>query len=353
MQVQPGSLPRSPTLDDLAALNREIAALARAGLPLESGLRQIAEDSTRGAGEIAARLEHEMSAGKSLAEAIAAQGAALPPIYRSIVEAGLKAGRLPAALEGFADSAARTAELRRIAAQSAVYPAIVMVLAFLLLLAVAGISMPHYREFEIDDRIWAMPLAFSARVGWKLATGFVVVVILAGCIWWERSGSARAASEHAGFAEWIPGARRVAKLCGQATFADLLGLMISHGVPLGEALPLAAQAGGSGELRRTAGALAARLSAGEPLGGNLPIARGLPPLVRVALLGSATQDRLVEGLAHASSVYRERAAAWTSNLAVIVPITATLAVGVLVVGVYAFLLLQPYVATLEEAASWY
>jgi type II secretory pathway component PulF len=129
--------------------------------------------------------------------------------------------------------------------------------------------------------------------------------------------------------------------------------MISHGVPLGEALPLAAQAGGSGELRRTADALAARLSAGEPLGGNLPIARGLPPLVRVALLGSATQDRLVEGLAHASSVYRERAAAWTSNLAVIVPITATLAVGVLVVGVYAFLLLQPYVATLEEAASWY
>jgi type II secretory pathway component PulF len=353
MQVQPGSSLRSPTLDDLAALNREIAALVRAGLPLESGLQQIAEDSTRGPGEIAARLERETSAGKSLAEAIAAQGDSLPPIYRAVVEAGLKAGRLPAALEGFADSAARTAALRRITAQSAVYPAIVMVLAFLMLLTVAGLSMPHYREFEIDDRIWAMPLAFSARVGWKLAVGFVVAVIVAGGVWWNRSGSASAASEHVDLAGWIPGARRAARLGGQATFSDLLGLMISHGVPLGEALPLAAQAGGSKELRHAANELASRLSAGQSLEANLPIARGLPPLVRVALLGSTSQDGLVAGLAHAANVYRERAATWTSNLAVIIPITATLAVGVLVVGVYAFLLLQPYIATLEEAASWH
>jgi type II secretory pathway component PulF len=353
MQIPPGSSPRSPTLEDLAALNREIAALVRAGVPLEAGLRQIAQDDASGAGKLAARLERETSAGKSLAEAIAAQGDTLPPIYRAIVETGLKAGRLPAALEGFAESAARTADLRRVTAQAAVYPAIVIVLAWFMLLTVAGLAMPHFREFDIDNRIWAMQFAFSTRVGWMLVLGLVAAVMVVGGVWWRQSGSARAASADAGLASWIPGARRAAQLCGQATFADLLGLMLAQGVPLVEALPLAAQASGGAALRRTADELASHLAAGQSLDANLAIARGLPPLVRVALLGSTSQEGLATGLARAGEVYRERAATWISNLAVIIPVTATLAVGALVVGAYAFLLLQPYVALLEEAASWY
>src|SRR5688572_14630169 len=98
-----------------------MAALVRAGLPLEEGLAQIEEEFGGRPGDLASRLTDDMAAGRSLGEAIAAQGNALPASYRAIVTAGLRAERLPAALEGYADMAERIAELRRIAAQAGAY----------------------------------------------------------------------------------------------------------------------------------------------------------------------------------------------------------------------------------------
>ena len=86
---------RATTLDELTALNRELSALVAGGLPLEEGLRQIARDYGGGVSPLAARLAEETAAGKSLDQAIAAQGDALPPVYRAVVRAGLKSGRSP------------------------------------------------------------------------------------------------------------------------------------------------------------------------------------------------------------------------------------------------------------------
>ncbi len=353
MTGQPGNPPRPATLDDLAALNREIAALVRAGLPLEEGLRQIAEDCRRGPGEIAARLERETTAGKSLAEAVAAQGDALPPTYRAVIEAGLKAGRLPAALEGFADSAARVAELRRIAAQAAAYPLIVFVLALVLLVSVAAITLPSYQWLDISDRLWATPLAHSQRAAWIAALVAATTVLTVAVVWWRRTASAHAVSNRLAWTRSIPGARRAAQLSGQASFAEMLAMLLSCRVPLGDALPLAANASGVAALRRAAADLSAHIAAGRPLASQLAAVRELPPLVRTALLGSVTHEGLLAGLSRAAETYRDRAASWIAQLAVLVPVIATLAVGGLVVGMYAYLLLQPYIATLNEAASWF
>ena len=337
----------------MAALNREIAALVRAGLPLEEGLQQIAEVEARGPGDIAARLGQATAAGKSLAEAIAAQGESLPPAYRAVVAAGLKAGRLPAALEGFADGAARIADLRRIAAQAAVYPLIVLVLASLLLLAVIAIVLPRYGWLDIGDRIWATPLAVSPVTALLCGTGLTAAVLILAVAWWRRTASGRGASRRSAWVAWIPGARRAAQLCGQASFADMLGVLVACRVPLVEALPLAGQASGLAPLGRSADELAAALAKGQPLTAQLSSARGLPPLVRAALWGSVSQEALETALARAAEVYRDRASAWVAQAAVIVPVAATLAVGIFVVGTCAVLILQPYIAALHEAASWY
>src|SRR5689334_20098249 len=85
------------SLAHLIALNDEIAALARAGLPLESGLRAVGRDIAGGLGAAMTGLAARMDRGASLAEALAAEGGTFPPIYRAVVEAGLRAGRLPTA----------------------------------------------------------------------------------------------------------------------------------------------------------------------------------------------------------------------------------------------------------------
>src|SRR3954470_23074472 len=93
---------RPISLDQLIALNDEIAALARAGIPLERGLLQAGTDLPGRLGAIARVLGARLGRGEGLTQALEAEREQIPPVYRAVVQAGLRAGRLPTALEGLA-----------------------------------------------------------------------------------------------------------------------------------------------------------------------------------------------------------------------------------------------------------
>ena len=102
-RAERGAKPSGPiTLDQLLALNEEIAALVRAGVPLDRGLLEAGRDVRGRLGRIAGVLGRRLNRGEGLAEALEAERRAIPPLYRAVVEAGARAGRLPAALEGMA-----------------------------------------------------------------------------------------------------------------------------------------------------------------------------------------------------------------------------------------------------------
>ena len=103
-----GERPSGPiTLDQLLALNEEIAALVRAGLPLGRGLLEAGRDVRGRLGRIAGVLGRRMNRGEGLAEALEAERRAIPPLYRAVVEAGARAG--PAAGGAGGDGAATSA----------------------------------------------------------------------------------------------------------------------------------------------------------------------------------------------------------------------------------------------------
>src|SRR5438270_10950303 len=107
------SLPVRPlTLEQLAALSEEIAALARAGVPLHRGLCELARDMPGRLGKAAAAIGAKLDAGQPLDAVVADLGATLPEGYRAVIAAGVRAGRLPAALEAVARTARRVKQLR-------------------------------------------------------------------------------------------------------------------------------------------------------------------------------------------------------------------------------------------------
>ena len=356
MQDSAGSLQHRAgrvTLDDLAALNREIAVLVRAGLPLEAGLRRPADDFGGGAGRLAASLAEQTAAGRSLAEAVAAHGDALPPVYRAVVEAGLKSGRLSAALEAFADTAARVAELRRIAAQAAIYPIIVVSLAWMLLVFITSQVMPQYEWLHFGNRVWTPTLTgIDGRSLWLLALSVPAGLLAVAAIAWRKSGRAGGVAGPARYVRWIPGVGRAVLLSEQANFADLLALLLAYRVPLEEALPLAARASGARGLEAPADELAAQIAAGHPLTRQVAALRQLPPLVRTAFLNGAVDQSLLAGVRRAASVYRDRAAGWVGDVAIMLPVAVTLALGLGVVAIYCFLVLQPYAALMMDIFTW-
>ena len=105
------------TLEQLIALGDEMAALVKAGVPLEEGLTEFARDMPGQPGKLAKMLGERMSAGESLPHILASEPDQFPPVWRAVVEAGLKSGQLAAALESMSTTARRVAETRRLVAR--------------------------------------------------------------------------------------------------------------------------------------------------------------------------------------------------------------------------------------------
>ena len=101
------------TLEQLIALNDEMAALVRAGVPLERGLAALGGELPGRPGKLAERLASRMDAGENLSQILADEDERFPPVWRAVVEAGLRSGHLAAALESLSATARRAAELRK------------------------------------------------------------------------------------------------------------------------------------------------------------------------------------------------------------------------------------------------
>ena len=109
-----------------SALNAEIVALVRAGVPLERGLVVASRDLGGRLGRIAQALSLRLNRGESLSQALEGEGPAIPHLYRAVVEAGARSGQLPIALEGLARYVRGYTEARSAIGLALWYPLIVL-----------------------------------------------------------------------------------------------------------------------------------------------------------------------------------------------------------------------------------
>ena len=347
------------TLDQLIALNEEIAALARAGLPLERNLGAIGGDLPGRLGAITRALGERMARGEGLADALEAEGAGLPPAYRAAVEAGLRAGRLPVALEGLASFARNYAELRRAVGLALMYPLTVLALAYGLFVAfAAGIAPRFLRAFESFRVARGLrPLAGLARLGETAAYWGPVLpaVLLLGLgVAWARSGGAAGLGRGRGrgLMRWVPWMGGMVGSTRASGFAGLLALLVEHRVPLPEGIELAAAASGDPAMGREGRALAEALRRGDALADGLRGAGAgpgsFPPLLRWLMVTGERQGRLADALRHAAETYRRIALARADAIRTVLPTVLMLAIGATATLVYALTLFVPFTTLLND-----
>ena len=94
------------TLEDLIALNEEVALLTKTGVPLDPAIAKIGRNRKHEMTRIHATVARRIGRGEPLVDAVAAQDDSLPEVYQNIVAAGLRCGRLPTVLEGLSDHCA-------------------------------------------------------------------------------------------------------------------------------------------------------------------------------------------------------------------------------------------------------
>jgi general secretion pathway protein F len=344
MSTFPAILSHRPaTLEQLAALSQEIAALARAGVPLDRGLRALALDMPGRLGKLADEISTGLESGRSLEQVVAELSASLPPTYRAVIAAGLRAGRLPTAMEGIAHTSRRIIQLRNSICLSLVYPLIVLTLTWSLgtfmMMRPARVVSEMLIEFDaaapwvVDAYNWIarnadwigpiLPVLFGAWLAWA---------------WFRSAGLAEGVELHPLFAFGAVGTlARMQRASRLSSLTELLSLLISHSVPLPEAVELATAAVGSSRLAAGGQKLAEQLRRGELIQHPPP---GFPPLVAWTITSGQSADQLCRALTRSASVYRDELHRRGQWLAIYVPLMLTLAVCGGAVAIYALLLLS-------------
>jgi general secretion pathway protein F len=338
------------SIDQFIALNDELAALVRAGLPLERGLRELGRDIPGSLGDTVQILATRLSHGETLPQALAAERDRFPGVYRAVVEAGLKAGRLSVAVEGLASFARSYAELRRAIGMALLYPLIVLTLAWGLLLFFALEIVPKFLEaysvFRLPTHAIVERLRESVPYWGPLPPALLLLVGL----WWIRSGRVmilqpKWARRSLG---WIPWMRGILANARSASFSELLALLVEHEVPLPEAIVLAAEATADDAMIAGAREVAASVERGESVSDVIGAARVFPPMLRWLMITGLTRGVLAKALRHAGHTYRELSIHDASVVKQLLPVAALLAVGATSAFVYCLSVFEPFMALVYE-----
>lgn len=345
----------SVSLEQLIALNDEIISLVRAGVPLELGLKELGGDESAALEQISTRLAERMNRGETLPMALAAEGDRFPRVYRVVVEAGLKSGRLSVALEAVSGFAWELLDLRRRIGLALLYPMIVFLLAYGLFFVFLLEMVHRFRDARLD---FGLPMSTSLKVlGYLEETagywGWIPpVCVLLLVIWWMLNGGAQLLN-FTGLSRplgWIPGLKRIGTNYRSANFAELLGMLVEHEVPLPEGVVLAADATGDRPMQQSARAVAEATMQGRTLNQYSWEAQGFSPYLRWLLLRGQREAGLSQSLRLASDMYRRRAVNQTEWFKITFPIMAGLGIGGVTTFFYALAMFLPFIEMLRDLA---
>lgn len=338
-------------LEHLIALSDEMAALVRAGVPLERGLVNFGEDVPGELGRLAKRLGQRLERGDSLEEVLATDEAAFPRVYRTVVEAGMRSGRLASALEGLASAARRLAELRRAISLSMLYPLTVILLAYGLLIFFIVQLAPRYQAAYQDLRLKPNPLldglASLGNSAHLWGPALPVLLLLAVVTWWWQSGRSLLVESSAAslLLGWIPGVRKLLAESRIALFSELLALLVEHDTPLPEAIRLAASVAGDRRTAHSAEQLAAAVTRGEAVSLQLD---GCPPILAWLLTTGPGQELSAQAARQTAEHYGASARYRAEMVRSALPVLATLCVAGVVTLCYGLMLLVPWFQMLEQ-----
>src|SRR5258705_1226621 len=166
------SLARRVSPADLALFTRQLATLARAGLPLEEALLAVSQQTEKPRVQsIVLGVRARVMEGHTLADGFAEFPRLFPEIYRATVAAGEQAGHLDNVLERLADYTESREQIRQKVLAAMLYPIVLTVMCFgivsLLLVfvvpkGVAGFLSRQAEQAPITRRLLASHGVFPA-----------------------------------------------------------------------------------------------------------------------------------------------------------------------------------------------
>jgi len=326
-----------------AAFNEMLASLTRHDVPLPEALRVLAEDMKRGrfrraVQETADRVER----GMPLHEAMEINEQVFPALYRRLVAAGAKSGRLTDALLMAADHARRSETVRSRVQSAVVYPAVVFAICLASLGVYLALALPGYEMAHAALKL-EMPFVSRLLAGASAAWPWLAVGLLAmAALVWVALRLARR-DLHVRrrldlFAWRIPAAGPLWRPAEMADFCRTLCMLLKTNVPMPEALRLLQSVSGNAAVSEAAAHLAAAAERGEPFSDAILRETDFPRDVAWQIASGEASGRLAESMELLAASFEERTERLAVALEAWLEIAFLIALALLVVSVFATML---------------
>ena len=290
---------------ELAIATRQLATLLGAGLTVEKTLDALIEQAeTEPQRQLFAAVRSDVLAGQALARSLGNQSRVFPELYRTLVDAGERSGKLSEVLLRLADYTEDRDTLRGKVGLAFIYPALITVVAILIVGGLLAYVVPQVVQvFQNTNQVLPLLtrmmifLSDVLRSGWYVILG---VVIAAGV------GAYSALQVPALHMRWqrfllrLPVIGPLHRSLNTARLASTLAILVGSKVPLLSALRAGGGVVTNAPMREALNVAAQRVQEGSTLSRALAASKLFPSLMVHMIASGETSGRLAEMLERTS-----------------------------------------------------
>lgn len=337
-------LRRGISSSQLSMITRQLATLLEAGLPLEQSLNALIEQSEEeSVHQILAGVRSELLAGHTLAQAMGQYKSVFPDIYRALIKAGEASGELGHVMLRLADYTESRQVLRQKVVLAFVYPAIVTVVALMVVMGLLIYVVPQVVSV-FQQTHQALPLLTRLLIGLSSFLQETWLYLLAGipaAIFFVRTLLRR---EEIRF-QWhqrllqLPMLGKLVRGLNTARMASTLAILAGSGVPLLVSLQAAAGVVTNLPMRHALEDAAKKVREGVTLSRALSVSKLFPPILVHLIASGESSGKLDTMLDRAATQQEQEIGNYTSVLtSLLEPVLILIMGGVVLIIVLAILM---------------
>ena len=347
----PGFFSRRVSQQALTYTTRQLADLLGGGLPLLSALTLLAGQTEQPALQrVIESIVKSVRDGQSLSEALAEHPSVFPLLYVSMIRAGEAGGGLEQALARLAELGESEAELRSRVSSAAAYPLLVLCVAFGMTIFLMVYVVPQLSLVFVESgQLLPLPTRLLLEVSqlfthwwWALAGGLAIAMFAVRQ--WYASPQGRMAVDHALVS--IPGIGVLMRKLDTARLTRNLGVMVSQGVPVLQALEVVARSISNSVLRKAVAQVQNAVREGSSIAAALGATGQFPQFVSNMVAVGEESGTVDAALLKVAAVYERETDRTIQLLTTILGPVLLLAVGGVVMFIVLAMLLPVFQSSL-------
>jgi type IV pilus assembly protein PilC len=337
---------------DLAVFTRQFSTMIDAGLPLVQCLEILASQTeSKALSTAVAQLRVDVEAGSTYADALKKHPKIFDDLYRSLVAAGEAGGILDTILNRLSKHIEKTMALKGKIKSAMVYPAVIVVVAALVVTILLVWVIPIFAQMFTDfgGTLPAMTqivigLSNFAQHYWWMIGGAMVGLFFA-VKWWYGTSGGRSIIDALLLKAPVVG--DLIRKSAVAKFTRTLGTLISSGVPILDGLAIVSKTAGNVVIERAIMTARQSISEGKTVSEPLGASKVFPPMVVQMIAVGETTGALDAMLGKIADFYDEEVDAGVSKLTALLEPALMVFLGVVI----GFLVIAMYMPIFKMAAA--